>query len=83
MTPKDAKVLEIQKLAYQIYLQRCREGRSGSAEGDWLEACELIKHRENGAHELSSGDSYAHTNANAYSNSNSNSNSQSKRNPKR
>ncbi len=42
MTPKDAKVIEIQKLAYQIYLQRCRDGHSGSAEDDWLQACELI-----------------------------------------
>ena len=43
MTPKDAKVIEIQKLAFQIYIQRCREGRPGSAEDDWLQACELIK----------------------------------------
>lgn len=45
MTPKDAKVIEIQKLAYQLYLQRCREGRPGSAEQDWLQACELINER--------------------------------------
>jgi DUF2934 family protein len=42
MTPKDAKVIEIQKLAYQIYLQRCRDGRPGSAEDDWLRACEQV-----------------------------------------
>lgn len=43
MTSKDAKVIEIQKLAYQIYIQRCRDGRPGTAEDDWLQACELIK----------------------------------------
>ena len=42
MTPKDAKVIEIQKLAYQIYLQRCRDGRPGTAEDDWLQACEQV-----------------------------------------
>ena len=45
MTPKDAKVIEIQKMAYQLYLQRCREGRPGSAEQDWLQACEMINNK--------------------------------------
>jgi hypothetical protein len=53
MTPKDAKVIEIQKLAYQLYLQRCREGRAGTAEDDWRAACELLekKNSPNGRHE--------------------------------
>jgi len=47
MTSKDAKVIEIQKLAYQIYLQRCRDGNPGTAEDDWLKACEAVN-RQNG-----------------------------------
>lgn len=54
MTSKDAKVIEIQKLAYQIYLQRCRDGNPGTAEDDWLKACEVVN-RQNGHSEQPEG----------------------------